>query len=214
MSITKEITKNVESIDVKSNLHPVSQWIRNRKSTYAYYFKDQEIPKNTIEEIVTNGLWAPTHKMTQPWRFVLLEGGHQQDLGAFMLKFYKEKLSKEKFPESRYQETLAYAKNATLLAIVFQPNKKAKLPEWEEIAAISCAVQNMWISCSAMEIGCYWDTGDATIQYCKENIHLEDHEKSLGILFMGVIENTSEHQRRKRKSIDQKLTYNLKPITL
>lgn len=66
MSIVEEKIKNGTSSDEQRNLHPVSRWIRNRKSTYAYYFKDQQIPRNTIEEIVTNGLWAPTHKMTQP----------------------------------------------------------------------------------------------------------------------------------------------------
>jgi len=191
-------------------LHPISNCIRNRKSTYAYDFMNKDIPKSLIKEIVTNGLWAPTHKMTQPWRFVVLEGKHKEDFGIFMLDFYKKNLPKEKFPESRYDETLNYPKNATLLAVVFQRNERARIPEWEEIAAISSAIQNMWITCSVMGLGAYWDTAPATIKYCEENLELKKNEKSLGIFYMGIPKTTNENQIRKRKPINKKLTWNIK----
>lgn len=197
--------KNAE----ENELHPVSHWIRNRRSTYAYDFMDQEIPKPMIEEIVTNGLWAPTHKMTQPWRFEVLEGQHKDDLGVFMLDFYKKNLTQEQFPESRYQETLLYPKNATLLAIVFQRSKRILIPEWEEMAAISSAIQNMWLSCSVMGLGAYWDTGAATIEYCNEKLELKENERSLGILYMGIPKKNSKNQNRKRKPIGKKLSWNI-----
>ncbi|MDY8135934.1 nitroreductase [Aquimarina sp. 2201CG5-10] len=209
MSLQELNTENLIN-ENELDLHPISQCIRNRKSTYAYSFIKKKIPKTTIEEIITNALWAPTHKMTQPWRFEILEGNHRQDLGTYMLNFYKQKLSKERFPESRYSETLEYPKNATLVAIVFQRNKRAQIPEWEEIAAISCAVQNMWLSCTAMEIGCYWDTGEATIQYCTENLTLKDNEKSLGIFYMGIPDIKDKDQNRKRKPLEKKLFWNIK----
>lgn len=195
----------------KCELHPVSYWIRGRKSTYAYDFAAEEIPKALVEEIVTNGLWAPTHKKTQPWRFEVLEGKHKEDFGTYMLDYYKQNLTKEQFPESRYEETLSYPKNATLLAVVFQRSKRIKIPEWEEIAAISCAVQNMWISCSVIGLGSYWDTAPATIAYCNENLNLKDNEKSLGIFYMGIPDQEKETKEyRKRKSIDKKLIWNHK----
>ncbi|OED37387.1 hypothetical protein AB832_05125 [Flavobacteriaceae bacterium (ex Bugula neritina AB1)] len=193
-----------------NELHPVSYWIRNRKSTYAYDFIDEKIPKSLIEEIVTNGLWAPTHKMTQPWRFEVLQGKHKEDFGAYMLDYYIKHLTKEKFPESRYQETLEYPKNATLLAVIFQRNERARIPEWEEIAAISCAVQNIWITCSVMGLGGYWDTAPATIKYCKENIELKENEESLGIFYLGVPKLIDANQNRKRKPISKKLSWNTK----
>ena len=32
------------------------------------------------------------------------------------------------------------------------------VPEWEEIAAVSMAVQNMYLTCTANNIGCYWSS--------------------------------------------------------
>ncbi|WP_103071600.1 nitroreductase family protein [Aquimarina sediminis] len=194
----------------KGKLHLISKLIRERKTTYAFSFSSKKVTNEIIEEIVTNATWAPTHKMTQPWRFELLEGAHHTDLGKYMLDFYQKRLSKHQFPKSRHQETLEYAKNASMLAIIFQRNERASIPEWEEIAAISCAVQNMWLSCTAMEIGCYWDTCEASIQYCNEYLELASNEKCLGVFFMGYPKNNLEKRRRKRKPLSRKLTRDYK----
>lgn len=199
LNTTKQALKNANAL------------IRNRKSTYAYSFSNEAIPKEIVEEIVTNALWAPTHKLTQPWRFVVLEGAHKADLGKYMLEYYKENLPIEKFPESRYEETLNYPKNATLIAVVFQRSKRVEIPEWEEIAAVSCAVQNMWLSCTALNYGAYWATNKATIKYCEEFLELAENEKSLGIFYMGIPNKDNEETKyRKRIPLSKKLKWNYK----
>lgn len=207
-------TKKMKSAHLDTTKHAlenISAAIRSRKSTYAYSFREKQIPKEIIEEIVTNALWAPTHKLTQPWRFEVLEGEHKTDLGKYMLDYYKEHLSIEKFPESRYEETLNYPKNATLVAIIFQRSKRIEIPEWEEIAAISCAVQNMWLSCTALNYGAYWATNAATIKYCEAFLDLKENEKSLGIFYMGIPnEELEETQYRKRRPLSKKLKWNYK----
>ena len=119
------------------NFEAVTKLIQERKTTYAYDFSDRKIERRTIEAIVSNALWAPTHKHTQPWRFVVLEGEHKEDLGMFMANYYRSIYNEKQFSNNRYEETKGYSKNATLIALIFKPNKKANLPEWEEIASIS-----------------------------------------------------------------------------
>ena len=41
------------------------------------------------------------------------------------------------------------------------------LPEWEEIAATAMAVQNMWLTCTAAQVGCYWSS-PAMINYMND----------------------------------------------
>ena len=36
------------------------------------------------------------------------------------------------------------------------------LPKMEEVAAVSMAVQNMWLTATAHGVGCYWSTGGVT----------------------------------------------------
>ncbi|WP_299680564.1 nitroreductase [uncultured Tenacibaculum sp.] len=187
----------------------ITKLIKDRRSTYAYDFSEEQLSKETIENIVSNGLWAPTHKLTQPWRFVVLEGNHKLALGEFMAKYYRELYTEKEFSTERFQSTKQYAKNATLLGVIFQPSKRAQLPEWEEIAAISCAVQNMWLSCTAANIGCYWDTASATMEYGKR-IPLEEREQFLGILFMGKLKENIVLGNRRRKPLSKKLTWDFK----
>lgn len=192
------------------NFEELTKVIHARKSTYAYDYANKNIDKKTIEDIVTNALWAPTHLVTQPWRFVVLEGKHQEDLSQFMASYYRELYTEKQFSNERYEATKTYAKNATLIGVVFTPNKKAKLPEWEELAAVSCAVQNMWLSATSLGFGSYWDSSPATITYGKKHVNLEKEEQFLGIFFMGYVKENIPHARRKRKPLSKKLSWNNK----
>lgn len=188
------------------NFNDLTALIKRRKTTYASDFTDEVISKKTIESIVANALWAPTHKLTQPWRFIVLGGNHKQELGRFMAEYYRKKYTEEEFSNERYEETKTYTENATLLGLVFQPSKSAQLPEWEEIAAISSAVQNMWLSCTALNIGSYWDTSEATMKYT-ERIALKENEKFLGIFLMGYPKENIQLGNRRRKPLSKKLTW-------
>ena len=33
-----------------------------------------------------------------------------------------------------------------------------RIPEWEELASVACAVQNMWLSATSYGIGAYWSS--------------------------------------------------------
>lgn len=193
-------------IEIKQKKEVLNAIIRERRTVFADQYIDKPIAKEVIEEIIINATWAPTHKRTEPWRFIVLEGNHKEKFGSFMLRYYKQKLALQDFPESRYESTLNYPKNATLVVIVFQRDKKERLPEWEEIAAISCAVQNMWLSCTANNIAGYWDTCEAAIAY-GNNLELAENEKSLGIFYMGYPDPLAKKGKSKRKSLTKKLSW-------
>ena len=46
--------------------------IKERRSVFPASYIPKEIPKHVIEQILENANYAPTHKLTQPWRFVVL----------------------------------------------------------------------------------------------------------------------------------------------
>ncbi len=63
-------------------------------------------------------------------------------------------------------------------------DEQDRVPEWEEIAAVSMAIQNMWLTCYANNIGCYLSTPGFKDEYGKL-IGLNKNERSLGFFFMG-----------------------------
>jgi nitroreductase len=65
-----------------------------------------------------------------------------------------------------------------------QRNQEELVPEWEEIAALGCAVQNMWLSCTANGIGAYWSS-PASATNAQSFLELGEGERCLGLFYMG-----------------------------
>ncbi|MDI6761417.1 MAG: nitroreductase [Thermodesulfobacteriota bacterium] len=63
--------------------------IRERKSFRA--FKQDPIPKETIQEILTLASHAPSAINLQPWEFIVVKGEERERLSRRLIKAYKEK---------------------------------------------------------------------------------------------------------------------------
>ena len=48
----------------------VIEIIKNRRNTKA--FKDSEVPDEDIKILLDAAIWAPNHRNTEPWRFVVI----------------------------------------------------------------------------------------------------------------------------------------------
>jgi nitroreductase len=44
------------------------------------------------------------------------------------------------------------------IAIIFERDAAERVPEWQEIAAVSMAVQNMWLTATGLGLGAFWST--------------------------------------------------------
>ncbi|MEM9823103.1 MAG: nitroreductase family protein, partial [Bacteroidota bacterium] len=75
-------------------------------------------------------------------------------------------------------------KSACVIAICMQRDPEERVPEWEELAAVACAVQNMWLTCTAYGIGAYWSS-PKTIKHTNAFLQLAEGESCLGFFYMG-----------------------------
>ncbi|MEM6829588.1 MAG: nitroreductase [Bacteroidota bacterium] len=177
--------------------------IRSRKSVYPPQYISKAIPKEIIEELLENANHAPTHRLTEPWRFKIFMDEKKEELGKFLASKYSE--TAEVVSEAKIEKIQNNAKKAgAILAIVLHRDPKESVPEWEEIAAVACAVQNLWIACDQYEIGGYWSSPG----YAKklgEFVSLKQNEQCLGFFFMGYYQPTS-HQVKK-KPIAEKIEW-------
>ncbi len=177
----------------------VSDVIRKRRSIYADEFTGEAIADELLEEILINATWAPTHKMTEPWRFIVFKGRYLEEYGRYMADYY-EKYYQSKLTPVRCMQKLDYLrayplKAACMIGVILVRNPK--LPEWEEVAAVASAVQNMALTCTAHHIGAYWSTPRCAIDFVMET-GLAPNEQSLGLVFMGCC-NHSDHELKKKK---------------
>ncbi|WP_149207510.1 nitroreductase family protein [Flavobacterium johnsoniae] len=188
----------------------ISKIIRTRRSIYADEFIKQNIPDELLNEILINATYAPTHKMTEPWRFIVFKDSYLEHLGSFLADYYRD-FYFEKFSADEAQEKYNLLKeyplnSACVIGVVMVRNTKINLPEWEEVAAVSSAVQNIALSCTAHDIGSYWSTSAGAVDYLKQ-FDLAENEQSLGLIYVGYYPEDLEPSRKKRTPISNKVTY-------
>ena len=123
--------------------------------------------RSVLEQMCEAANWAPTHGITEPWRFVIMQDDAIDTLNALKLQHAKSTLSGEKL-EAQLSKLEAKSRQlsncSALIAVCCKrvPNKSGKpMPEWEEIASCSIAVQNMHlVLCSqGGGLGGYWSSG-------------------------------------------------------
>lgn len=183
----------------------VTELIRKRRSIFPKTYIDKPIPKEIIEEILENANWAPNHKLTEPWRFKVFRGAALQRLADYLAEWYKANTPAEKFLERKYEKNKKKPlRCACVIAICMQRDPEEAVPEWEELAAVSCAVHNMHLTCTAYDIGCYWSSPKSAIEG-KSFFDLKEGESCLGLFYMGYHDATEVV--RKRKPIEDKVEW-------
>lgn len=158
--------------------------IKGRRSIFPASFLDKEISKATIQSILESANFAPTHKLTQPWRFVVITGDAKIRLGLTLANLYKEGTLPDQFLQKKFDSfTDKIAKASCIIAIniQFHPDK---LPAWEEIAATACAVQNMALTAQSLNVGTYWSS-PTLIEKLDSFLGLSENEKCYGLFYMG-----------------------------
>lgn len=206
----KTNTNKIRVSDSSDESRIISDNIRNRRSIFANQYIKKDIPADLLDEILLNATWAPNHKMTEPWRFVVLKGKYLKEYGEYMANYYKEFYAKQLSPDE-LKEKLDYLRDyplntACLIGVILVHNRKINLPEWEEVAAIASAVQNMALTCTANSIGSFWSTKNVAIDYIAQ-FGLNENEKSLGILYLGYYPDDLELSNKKRTPLSKKVMH-------
>lgn len=163
----------------------LNELIKQRRAVYPQFYNDKPIARKIIEQILENARWAPTHKLTQPWRFKVLTGKALERLSEYLGEYYRKNTPPEEFSQKKLNKVIQKPlKSACVIAIGMMPDPQKRVPEWEELAAVACAVENMWLSCTAYGIGCYWSSPKSILE-ASEFLGLAEGEKCLGLLYMG-----------------------------
>jgi nitroreductase len=164
----------------------VAELIQSRRAVFPkFYLPDAPLERSLIEQVLENANWAPTHKLTEPWRFRVFHSMEsRQRLAAYLSGFYQKTTPAEQFSQEKMNNAGANPLRAgAVVALVLHPNPAANLPEFEEIAALSMAVQNMWLTCAALGLGSYWSTPRAALESA-EFLGLEAGQRCLGFFYM------------------------------
>ncbi|NND14951.1 MAG: nitroreductase [Eudoraea sp.] len=181
----------------------IFELIEKRRAVFPAQFNDRPIADKDIKTLLSAANWAPTHKRTEPWRFKVIKGKAKARLGDFIANTYEKttpnpkQLKIKKLKEKTQQ-------SAAIIAICMQRDPEERIPEWEEIASTAMAVQNIWLGCTELGIGCYWSS-PSLIKYMDDFFQLKEGERCLGFLYMGYYDVLIEEGQRGR--FEEKVTW-------
>lgn len=184
-----------------------NELVRNRRSTFPDQFvAGKTVEDDIIKELLINASWAPNHGKQEPWHFTVFAGEGLKKLAAFQSELYKQ-LSGENFKEITYSKLQQNPLKAShIIAIGMKRTNNKNIPEIEDIEAVACAVQNLYLSVTAYGLGGYWTTGGITYKEEAKNFFgLKDEDKLLGFFYIGHIATPSTGATR--KPIEEKTTW-------
>jgi nitroreductase len=177
------------------NKSALAQIIRERRAVKKGY-TDRVVEENVVRELLDDAIWAPTHGMRQPWRFIFVS--HEQ------LPGFANKVGAT-YPEEKQQNREAYLNepNAILVVVMEEPEEQK---QWDEnYGATASMIQNFWLLAWEKELGVVWKTNPHIYDpKVKEILGVGEGEKVVGFIHLGYFEK--QPIRKPRISIDDKFS--------
>jgi len=192
------------------NINPeiFNEVIQNRRSVFQQQYSGSPVDDAIITQMLFNANCAPTHKLTYPWRFVVFTGAGLQRLADYQAGLYKSVTEADgSYRDERYRNLLSKPMlSSHIISIGMKRDEKKSVPEIEEVGAVFCAVENMYLTATAYGIGVYLSTGGITyFDEAKEFFGLAKEDKLLGFLHVGVIGTKSPE--RNRSTLEDKIRW-------
>lgn len=199
--------------------------IKARRSIFPKDYSGEDVPREALEKALEAATWAPTHGKTEPWRFVVLgrEGVRtlmdiKRTESSKLLKDDPKALEAFLCKMDKKAKDMAKCSHIVAIGVKRVHNGKgALMPEWEETAAVACAVQNFHIALQSLGNGyCgYWSSDGvgkwADSAAAKEYLGFDgstdgEPDKIIGFFRVGVC-HTIDKYRAKRAPISEKVAF-------
>jgi nitroreductase len=178
----------------------LNKLIQVRRSVFPQFYTGEKVDDAIVKQMLVNATWAPTHKLTQPWRFVVFTGDGIKQLAESQSQLYQEVTTKDgSFRQDKFESLMKKPLlSSHIIVVCMKRDPKKSIPEIEEVGAVYCAVENMYLTAQAHGIGCYLSTGGITyFQEAKKLFGLEPEDKIIGFMHVG----TPKEQPRGAKRI-------------
>ena len=118
---------------MRYNLSEITAIIRDRRTIYPEQYSNRKIHKEQIELLLNNAVWAPTHGMTQPWRFIVFQDNALNELSEALGGIYLAETPKEKQLDSKLGKLMSRPKMASAVVAIQRqrtPNSGASSSAW------------------------------------------------------------------------------------
>lgn len=173
-----------------SNAKTLYGAILHRRSMGLSRLKPDAVDRGLIEQMLEAANWAPSHGDTEPWRFSVFMGEGRAALADLFEQAQQEDAARN--PDHRPREGARKRAFAApvWISIGMVPGRKADgsllMSTEEELMAVACAVQNLHLMASALDLAGMWHSkGPSVHPAVARGLGLEAPDRLLGFFMCG-----------------------------
>ncbi len=183
---------------LENNIAVLEEIIANRRSTKPAVMNGQPINDADINRLLSLANWAPTHGLTEPWRFVVYKGESSKQFCTDQAEMYKAGTPADKFIPAKYEKLLHNGDKASHLVVVYMKRgNNPNITALEEVCATAAAVQNILLGAAALGIAALWSTGGSILKpVMNEYLGLGSEDVVIGLLYLGHSDEPTKPGRR------------------
>jgi nitroreductase len=150
--------------------------------------------RDVIEQILDAAVWAPNHRLSEPWRFFVLTGDARVQLGDAMSRALVASGAQPAAAQSVRSKPL---RAPVIIAVAVEPSDGPKIVEIEEVCAVAAATQNMLLAAHALDLAAIWRTGDPCFSpEVREFFNLSPRGQLLGFVYLGYPDTSLPSRER------------------
>ncbi len=185
----------------------ISEVIKTRRTVKPSKMNGKIVPDEEVKKLLELADWAPTHKHTEPWRFIVYSGTKAREFVSNHAELYRKSTPEEKFKNDKYEKILGNGKNLShIIVCVMKRDIEKRVPEIEEISATAASMENILLAATSLGIASFWSTGGMThSDEMKEFLGLNTDDNVMGLIYLGYTDSTYEGKRT--IPIEQKITW-------
>lgn len=187
--------------------------IQSRRTCYQFLDKNiHPVEDIKLDICLQAAIWAPNHKLTQPWRFWVIGDKTKAQLAHIYAdnRAGKKSQSDASCYQNFYDKALAKFLAIPKVILVGQKLDEDNTVRTEDYAACACAIQNFQLMAWQQNMGVQWSTGPIINDDRSYQALLLDNNKIqiIGALYLGNIdENCQPKSQPKRKAVNQVTEY-------
>jgi len=132
------------------------------------------VPSSFILDILEDAVWAPNHRLREPWRFIYADGAKKKQLADAVTSMHHAQLA------------ATISESQGVLIVTAKTNKDNHIAS-DDFAAVCCLIRNVQLLAWARGLGMHWDLADyadCPYLYTLAGINT-DEERIAGIMPLG-----------------------------
>ena len=156
------------------------------------------VPREVIEQLLDAAVWAPNHRLTQPWQFFVLQGEAKRQLAEFRRDVQRARFPQPETPAAQAALERSYRSALETPVIIVVTSHVADDPDvreedfWATFGAAYAFMLGAW----SLGLGTYFRSGPLR-EYppLRHLLGLAEDRRIIGVLYVGYPAEVPQRRR-------------------